>query len=133
MADAKRSDGGRSVHRLGPDGLPPGADHNCLQIGSELLNRWRSVVTSWSVVAEAFDSTDACALRCDYYAEVAGRYLRRPVTAEEIDHGMAGDGAELLTHPRAGQLEELALRGERFVRMADERPGRLTSKSPRPL
>ncbi|GIJ35264.1 Acetyltransferase (GNAT) family protein [Micromonospora sediminimaris] len=56
-------------------------------------------MTSWSVVAEAFDSTDACALRRDYYAEVAGRYLRRPVTAEEIDHGIAGDGAELLTPP----------------------------------
>lgn len=56
-------------------------------------------MTFWAMAAEPFDSPDAYALRRDYYAEVAGRYWRRPATAEEVDQGLAGDGVELLTHP----------------------------------
>jgi GNAT superfamily N-acetyltransferase len=56
-------------------------------------------VTSWIVTAEAVDSPDALLLRRDYYAEVGSRYLHRPLTAGEIDQGLAGDGAELLVAP----------------------------------
>lgn len=51
------------------------------------------------MAAEAFDSSDARELRREYYAEVAGRYWKRPATTEEIDRGLDGDGAELLTAP----------------------------------
>ena len=51
------------------------------------------------MAAEPFDSPDAGALRRAYYAEVAGRYWQRPATSDEIDRGLTGDGAELLTAP----------------------------------
>jgi GNAT superfamily N-acetyltransferase len=54
---------------------------------------------TWTVTPERFDSPDACALRRDYYDEVASRYWQRPATAEEIGEGLSGDGAELLTAP----------------------------------
>lgn len=56
-------------------------------------------MTSWTLAREAFDSVDASGLRRDYYDEVASRYWKRPATSEEIDRGLAGDGAELLTPP----------------------------------
>jgi GNAT superfamily N-acetyltransferase len=56
-------------------------------------------MSSWAVAAEPVDSPDARGLRRDYYAEVAGRYWKRPATSEEVDRGLAGDGAELLTAP----------------------------------
>jgi GNAT superfamily N-acetyltransferase len=56
-------------------------------------------VNSWILAVEAVDSPDARLLRRDYYAEVAGRYLHRTITPEEIDQGLAGDGVELLTAP----------------------------------
>ncbi|MEU4162627.1 GNAT family N-acetyltransferase [Actinoplanes sp. NPDC026670] len=59
-------------------------------------------MTSWIVTPEAFDSPDARGLRRDYYAEVAGRYWRRPATDEEIDQGLTGDGAERLVPPSGG-------------------------------
>ncbi|MGW1085332.1 GNAT family N-acetyltransferase [Streptomyces sp. NPDC002596] len=52
---------------------------------------------TWTVTPERFDSPDASALRRDYYDEVASRYWQRPATAEEIDEGLSGDGADLLT------------------------------------
>nr|WP_240948268.1 GNAT family N-acetyltransferase [Planosporangium mesophilum] len=58
-----------------------------------------SGMTSWNLVPEAFDSPDAYRLRRDFYDEVASRYLKRPATSEEIDHGLTGDGVELLTPP----------------------------------
>ncbi|MEV7234276.1 GNAT family N-acetyltransferase [Streptomyces sp. NPDC051020] len=54
---------------------------------------------TWTVTPERFDSPDASALRRDYYDEVASRYWQRPATAEEIDEGLSGDGADLLTRP----------------------------------
>ncbi|MEV0490728.1 GNAT family N-acetyltransferase [Streptomyces atratus] len=54
---------------------------------------------TWTVASERFDSPDASALRRDYYDEVASRYWQRPATAEEIDEGLTGDGADLLTAP----------------------------------
>ncbi|MCX4535361.1 MULTISPECIES: GNAT family N-acetyltransferase [Streptomyces] len=54
---------------------------------------------TWTVTPERFDSPDASALRRDYYDEVASRYWQRPATAEEIDEGLSGDGADLLTGP----------------------------------
>ncbi|AWW42936.1 GNAT family N-acetyltransferase [Streptomyces cadmiisoli] len=48
---------------------------------------------------EPFDSVNASNLRRDYYDEVASRYWRRPATSDEIDRGLAGDGAELLAPP----------------------------------
>lgn len=56
-------------------------------------------MTTWAMAAEPFDSPDACRLRRDYYAEVASRYWQRPATPEEVDRGLDGDGAELLTAP----------------------------------
>jgi GNAT superfamily N-acetyltransferase len=56
-------------------------------------------MTSWRFTAEPVDSPDAYGLRRDYYAEVAGRYWKRPATSDEIDQGLAGDGVELLTAP----------------------------------
>ncbi|MFH9293542.1 GNAT family N-acetyltransferase [Streptomyces sp. NPDC017520] len=58
---------------------------------------------TWTVAAEPFDSPDASALRRDYYDEVASRYWQRPATAEEIDDGLDGDGADLL-EPPTGQF-----------------------------
>ncbi|MEW2486618.1 GNAT family N-acetyltransferase [Streptomyces sp. NPDC048411] len=54
---------------------------------------------TWTMTPERFDSPDASALRRDYYDEVASRYWQRPATAEEIDEGLSGDGADLLTGP----------------------------------
>ena len=56
-------------------------------------------MTSWTLAPEHVDSPDARDLRRDYYAEVAGRYWRRPATSEEIDQGLTGDGVGLLTPP----------------------------------
>ncbi|WP_405597071.1 GNAT family N-acetyltransferase [Streptomyces sp. NBC_01410] len=56
-------------------------------------------MTSWTLAPEAFDSPDASALRREYYDEVASRYWQRPATDEEIDQGLAGDGAEQLVPP----------------------------------
>lgn len=56
-------------------------------------------MTTWTLAREAFDSVSASSLRRDYYDEVASRYWKRPATSEEIDRGLAGDGAELLTPP----------------------------------
>ena len=56
-------------------------------------------MTTWTMAPEAFDSADAGVLRREYYDEVASRYWKRPATAEEIDEGLTGDGAEQLTPP----------------------------------
>ncbi|MER5766753.1 GNAT family N-acetyltransferase [Streptomyces sp. NPDC001985] len=56
-------------------------------------------MTSWTIAPEVFDSPDATRLRHDYYADVAGRYWKRPATAGEVAGGLAGDGVELLTPP----------------------------------
>ncbi|MFC8436027.1 GNAT family N-acetyltransferase [Streptomyces sp. NPDC057253] len=54
---------------------------------------------TWHLAPEPFDTQDATSLRRDYYDEVASRYWKRPATREEIDQGLADDGAELLTPP----------------------------------
>ena len=56
-------------------------------------------MTSWDMVAEAFDSPDGYRLRRAYYAEVASRYWRRPASTEEVDQGLADDGVALLAPP----------------------------------
>ncbi|WP_338676375.1 GNAT family N-acetyltransferase [Streptomyces sp. SCSIO 30461] len=56
-------------------------------------------MTTWSMRAERFDTADATALRRDYYAEVAGRYWRRPATTAEVAEGLTGDGVERLDAP----------------------------------
>jgi GNAT superfamily N-acetyltransferase len=53
----------------------------------------------WAVASESFASADGGELRRDYYAEVAGRFWGRAATAGEIEQGLAGDGAELLSPP----------------------------------
>ncbi|MFG2617733.1 GNAT family N-acetyltransferase [Streptomyces sp. NPDC048507] len=53
----------------------------------------------WEVTAEPFTTADATALRRAYYAEVAGRYWKRPVTEAEIDQGMLDFPADDLTPP----------------------------------
>ncbi|GHG90276.1 hypothetical protein GCM10018780_10290 [Streptomyces lanatus] len=60
---------------------------------------YTTVMTFWHLAPEPFDTADATGLRRDYYDEVASRYWKRPATSEEIDEGLAGDGAELLTPP----------------------------------
>ncbi|MET7856480.1 GNAT family N-acetyltransferase [Streptomyces sp. NPDC005318] len=54
---------------------------------------------TWTVTPERFDAPDSTALRRDYYDEVASRYWKRPATSEEIDEGLADDGADRLTPP----------------------------------
>lgn len=54
---------------------------------------------TWTLTPEAVDTPDATRLRRDYYADVAGSYLRRPATEAEVDQGLAGDDAPLLTPP----------------------------------
>lgn len=54
---------------------------------------------TWYLAPEAFDTADATSLRRDFYAEVASRYWQRPATMEEIDQGLANDGADLLAPP----------------------------------
>ncbi|MEU1892635.1 GNAT family N-acetyltransferase [Streptomyces pristinaespiralis] len=56
-------------------------------------------MTVWTLAPEPFDSPDATALRRAYYHDVASRYWGRPATVEEVDEGLIGDGAELLTPP----------------------------------
>ncbi|MCO6004481.1 GNAT family N-acetyltransferase [Actinoallomurus purpureus] len=56
-------------------------------------------MTSWTLAPEPVESLGAIRLRREYYADVAGRYWKRPVTSAEVDKGLAGDGAELLTPP----------------------------------
>ncbi|MEU3601957.1 GNAT family N-acetyltransferase [Streptomyces sp. NPDC006798] len=53
----------------------------------------------WTLAPEPVASPDATRLRRAYYDEVASRYWRRPATTAEVDEGLAGDGAELLTPP----------------------------------
>ncbi|MET9803994.1 GNAT family N-acetyltransferase [Streptomyces sp. NPDC006368] len=55
--------------------------------------------TNWAILPERYDTSDATALRRDYYDEVASRYWRRPATAAEIDEGLTDDGVEHLTPP----------------------------------
>ncbi|MFJ3206028.1 GNAT family N-acetyltransferase [Streptomyces sp. NPDC086989] len=54
---------------------------------------------NWAVAAEHFATPDATALRRAYYAEVAGRYWKRPVTEAEIDEGLRDDPADGLVPP----------------------------------
>ncbi|MEE6261233.1 GNAT family N-acetyltransferase [Plantactinospora sonchi] len=56
-------------------------------------------MTAWTLAPEAFDSPDATLLRRDYYADVASSYWQRPATPAEVDEGLAGDNAPLLTPP----------------------------------
>ncbi|MFG3493913.1 GNAT family N-acetyltransferase [Streptomyces sp. NPDC047928] len=57
------------------------------------------MTTNWAVRPEHYDTADATALRRDYYAEVAGRYWRRPATTAEVDEGLTNDGVEALAPP----------------------------------
>ncbi|MFF9847694.1 GNAT family N-acetyltransferase [Streptomyces litmocidini] len=54
---------------------------------------------TWTFSPERVDTPDATALRRDYYADVAGRYWKRPATEAEVDEGLTNDGVELLTPP----------------------------------
>ncbi|MER7465269.1 GNAT family N-acetyltransferase [Streptomyces sp. NPDC097981] len=54
---------------------------------------------NWAVVTEHFATSDATALRRAYYAEVAGRYWKRPATEAEIDEGLRDDPADGLVPP----------------------------------
>ncbi|MFI6150989.1 GNAT family N-acetyltransferase [Streptomyces sp. NPDC051109] len=54
---------------------------------------------NWIVTAEHFATPDATALRRAYYAEVAGRYWKRPVTEAETDEGLRDDPADGLAPP----------------------------------
>ncbi|MEU9000469.1 GNAT family N-acetyltransferase [Streptomyces sp. NPDC048551] len=51
------------------------------------------------MTTEPFTTPDATALCRAYYAEVAGRYWKRPVTEAEIDQGMLDDPADELAAP----------------------------------
>ncbi|MFF4100771.1 GNAT family N-acetyltransferase [Streptomyces sp. NPDC001903] len=66
-------------------------------------------VGNWTVAAEHFATPDATALRRAYYAEVAGRYWKRPATEAEIDEGLRDDPADGLAPPTGqfvvGRLE----------------------------
>ncbi|MFC9338398.1 GNAT family N-acetyltransferase [Streptomyces sp. NPDC057020] len=53
----------------------------------------------WTFSPEHVSTPDAAALRRDYLDDVASRYWKRPATREELDEGLTGDGAELLTPP----------------------------------
>ncbi|UQX00984.1 GNAT family N-acetyltransferase [Streptomyces sp. RerS4] len=83
----------------------------------------------WSVVAEAFNTPDATALRRAYYAEVAGRYWKRSVTEAEIDEGLLDFPADDLTPPTGSFLVgrwggvPLACAG---IRLLDPRTAELT-------
>ncbi|GAA2476070.1 GNAT family N-acetyltransferase [Streptomyces gobitricini] len=55
--------------------------------------------TEWTVLPERYDTPDATALRVDYYYDVASRYYRRPIRAEEIDEGILNDRLERLSPP----------------------------------
>ncbi|MCD2467103.1 MULTISPECIES: GNAT family N-acetyltransferase [unclassified Streptomyces] len=54
---------------------------------------------TWTFSPEHVGTPDAAALRRDYLDDVASRYWKRPATREELDEGLTGDGAELLTPP----------------------------------
>ncbi|OKK19394.1 GCN5 family acetyltransferase [Streptomyces sp. CB00455] len=53
----------------------------------------------WHVTTEPFTTPDATALLRAYYAEVAGRYWKRPVTEAEIDEGLLDFPADGLAPP----------------------------------
>ncbi|MEV0409731.1 GNAT family N-acetyltransferase [Streptomyces sp. NPDC050448] len=54
---------------------------------------------NWTVVTEHFATADATTLRRAYYAEVAGRYWKRPATEAEIDQGLRDDPDDGLVPP----------------------------------
>jgi ribosomal protein S18 acetylase RimI-like enzyme len=54
---------------------------------------------TWSVHPEYAGSAEATLLRRAYYADVAGRYWRRPATEAEVDAGTANDLAAGLAPP----------------------------------
>ncbi|MYT26070.1 GNAT family N-acetyltransferase [Streptomyces sp. SID7760] len=58
-----------------------------------------AAAVNWTVAAEHFATPEATALRRAYYAEVAGRYWKRPATEAEIDEGLRDDPADGLTPP----------------------------------
>ncbi|MER5873774.1 GNAT family N-acetyltransferase [Streptomyces sp. NPDC002044] len=57
---------------------------------------------SWTVAPEHVTAPDAVVLRRAYYAEVAGRYWNRPVTASEIDQGLLEFPDDGLVAPEGG-------------------------------
>ncbi|MFE3825542.1 GNAT family N-acetyltransferase [Streptomyces sp. NPDC059092] len=91
---------------------------------------------NWSVRPESFATPDAVRLRRAYYAEVAGRYWRRPATEAEVDEGLAGDPPDHLTPPTGefvvGRYGDQAGRGGSVaascggVRMLDPATAELT-------
>ncbi|MBP0461718.1 GNAT family N-acetyltransferase [Streptomyces montanisoli] len=84
---------------------------------------------AWSVRSECAGTRDATRLRRAYYAEVAGRYWRRPATEAEVDAGDA-DGAALELAPPRGQFVVGRYGGEAAacggVRLLDARRAELT-------
>ncbi|MFE3861260.1 GNAT family N-acetyltransferase [Streptomyces goshikiensis] len=85
--------------------------------------------TAWAVVPERIDTPDAIALRRAYYAEVAGRYWKRPATEAEIDRGLADDPDDGLVPP-TGRFVVGRLAGEALacggIRLLDPRTVELT-------
>lgn len=92
-------------------------------------------MTSWTLAAEPFDSPVALGLRRAYYADVAGRYWKRTATSEEVDAGLSGDGAELLTastgHFIVGRYAGVAAACGGFI-LLDEEQAELTRVYVRP-
>ncbi|MER6478988.1 GNAT family N-acetyltransferase [Streptomyces filamentosus] len=58
---------------------------------------------TWNFSPERVDTTDATALRRDYFGDVAGRYFGRVLAEDEYDQEMIDEGLELLAPP-AGQF-----------------------------
>ncbi|MFJ6781328.1 GNAT family N-acetyltransferase [Streptomyces yangpuensis] len=96
---------------------------------SEHLTPTPSARASWTVSPEPFTTGDATRLRRAYYAEVAGRYLKRGVTEAEIDQGLLDFPDDGLVPP-TGQFVVGRLEGEALacggVRMLDAKTAELT-------
>ncbi|MFK0045604.1 GNAT family N-acetyltransferase [Streptomyces sp. NPDC090741] len=80
-----------------------------MDINSTSTGSTSAAAGDWTVTAEHFATPDATALRRAYYAEVAGRYWKRPATEAEIDEGLRDDPADGLVPPTGhfvvGRLE----------------------------
>ncbi|MEW2415372.1 GNAT family N-acetyltransferase [Streptomyces sp. NPDC046866] len=88
-----------------------------------------TTAATWAVVAEHYETADATALRRAYYAEVAGRYWKRPVTEAEVDQGMLDFPTDGLLPP-TGQFVVGRLDGEPLacggIRLLDPATAELT-------
>ncbi|WP_412079324.1 GNAT family N-acetyltransferase [Streptomyces xanthophaeus] len=84
-----------------------------MKTGTDTGTATATTPASWTVTPESFDTADATALRRAYFADIAGRFWKRPVTEAEIDQGLQDFPDDGLVPPAGlfvvGRLDGAAL------------------------